>query len=96
VGETTTTLVAGKPPKVTPVAPVKLVPVMVTEAPPTVKPLPGLTPLTVGGDVGVGVGVGVAVGVGVGVGAGVGVGVGVGAKPVTMSYELFLVRVAPP
>ena len=41
------------PPKLTAVAPVKLVPVMVTTVPPAVGPLLGLTPVTVGGgDVG--------------------------------------------
>ena len=35
-------------PKLTAGAPVRLVPVMVTEAPPAGKPLTGLTPVTVG------------------------------------------------
>ena len=37
------------PPKLTAVAPVKLVPVMVTTVPPAVGPLLGLTPVTLGG-----------------------------------------------
>ena len=41
VAEWTVTPVAAVVPKVTPVAPVKLVPVMVTEVPPPVGPLPG-------------------------------------------------------
>jgi hypothetical protein len=45
---TTVTLVAAVPPIVT-VAPVaKLVPVMVTAVPPSVEPLLGLTPVTLG------------------------------------------------
>ena len=41
------------PPKLTAVAPLKLVPVMVTTVPPVVGPLLGLTAVTVGGgDVG--------------------------------------------
>ena len=46
--ETTMTPVAAAEPKLTPVAPVKLVPVMETEAPPAGKPADGLTVLTVG------------------------------------------------
>ena len=46
---TTITLVAGTPPMVTPVAPVKFVPVMVTGVPPAVGPLDGEIPVTVGG-----------------------------------------------
>ncbi len=42
VALTTVTLVAGTPPNVTAVAPVRLVPVMVTLVPPTVVPLVGL------------------------------------------------------
>ena len=43
-------LVAGLPgPKLTAVAPVKLVPVMVTVVPPVVGPVSGLTAVTVGG-----------------------------------------------
>ena len=38
-------------PKSTAVAPVKLVPLTVTEVPPAAGPLEGLTPLTVGGGV---------------------------------------------
>jgi hypothetical protein len=49
----TTTLVAAVPPMVTPVAPVKLDPVMVTEVPPAVVPELGLIPVTVGAGVGV-------------------------------------------
>ena len=40
--------VAGVPPKLTAVAPVRLVPVMTTVAPPVVTPLVGLRPVTVG------------------------------------------------
>lgn len=40
---------AGVPPKVTPVAPVKFVPLMVTLVPPTDRPVFGLTLVTVGG-----------------------------------------------
>ena len=46
---TTTTLVAAAPPMVIPVAPVKFVPVMVTDVPPAVGPLLGETAVTVGG-----------------------------------------------
>jgi hypothetical protein len=45
---TTTTLVAAEPPMVTEVAPVKLVPVIVTLVPPAVGPPVGLIALTVG------------------------------------------------
>ena len=45
----TTTPVAAWAPKWTAVAPVRLVPVMVTEVPPVVGPDEGLTPVTVGG-----------------------------------------------
>jgi len=48
VALTTVTLVAAAPPMVTPVAPVKLVPVIVTFVPPNVEPELGLIPLTVG------------------------------------------------
>ena len=50
VALTTTTLVAAVPPMVTLVAPVKLVPVIVTAAPPTNGPLAGLMDVTVGMD----------------------------------------------
>jgi len=42
-------LVATVVPNVTPVAPVKLLPVIVTTVPPPVGPEPGLTPVTLGG-----------------------------------------------
>ena len=42
------TLVAAVVPKSTAVAPVKLVPVIVTEVPPASEPLVGLMPVTVG------------------------------------------------
>jgi hypothetical protein len=45
---TTVILVADEPPIVTAVAPVKLVPVMVTLVPPAVGPLLGLMPVTAG------------------------------------------------
>ena len=45
---TTTTFDAVFAPKFTAVAPVKFVPVIVTEVPPTVDPEEGLTPVTVG------------------------------------------------
>ena len=45
----TMTLVAGVVPKSTAVAPVKLVPVMVTEVPPAGRPPDGEIPVTVGG-----------------------------------------------
>ena len=48
VASTTATLVAAAPPKVTLVAPVKVVPVMVTLVPPAVGPEFGLTEVTVG------------------------------------------------
>ena len=48
VFETTVKLAAATLPKVTPVAPVKLVPVMVTEVPPAVLPEVGLSAVTVG------------------------------------------------
>ena len=48
VSFTTEMLVAGAPPIVTPVAPVKFVPVSVTEWPPAAGPLGGLIALTVG------------------------------------------------
>jgi hypothetical protein len=50
VAEFTVKEEAGLPPKVTEVAPVKFVPVMVTESPPPVEPLIGLTPVIVGED----------------------------------------------
>jgi hypothetical protein len=55
-------VVAAVPPKLTAVTPVKFVPVIVTLVPPVVRPVFGLTLVTVGA----GVGVGVAEGVGVG------------------------------
>ena len=48
VAFTTTTLVAAAPPRATLVAPVKLVPVMVTVWPPAVEPVDGLIALTEG------------------------------------------------
>ena len=48
VSFTTEMLVAGAPPIVTPVAPVKFVPVSVTDWPPAVEPVDGLIALTVG------------------------------------------------
>ncbi len=45
----TVKVVAATVPNLTPVAPVKLVPVMVTEVPPAVDPEVGLMPVTVGG-----------------------------------------------
>ena len=48
VAFTTTTLVAAAPPRVTLVAPVKLVPVMVTAWPPADEPVDGLIALTEG------------------------------------------------
>ena len=48
VSEFTVKLVALTEPKLTPVAPVKPVPVRVTELPPTVEPKSELTPVTVG------------------------------------------------
>ena len=50
VALTTTTLVAAVPPMVTPVAPVRLAPVMVTDVPPAMGPLDGLIAETVGTD----------------------------------------------
>jgi hypothetical protein len=47
-GSTTTTLVAAAPPNVTLVAPVKKVPVIVTEVPPLMPPVLGETDETVG------------------------------------------------
>jgi hypothetical protein len=49
VSLTTVTFVAATPPIVTPVAPVKFVPVIVTLVPPPVGPEIGLMALTVGG-----------------------------------------------
>ena len=57
VAVTTLIEVPGLVPKSTAVAPVKLVPLTVTEVPPPAGPLFGLTPVTVGGGV-VGVGAG--------------------------------------
>ena len=48
VAETTTTLVQAAPPTVTPVAPVKLVPVSVMLVPPAVEPVAGETAVTAG------------------------------------------------
>jgi hypothetical protein len=48
VADTTVKDMAAAPPKDTAVVPVKFVPVMLTELPPTVYPLLGLTPVTVG------------------------------------------------
>ena len=48
VALTTTTLVAAVPPIVTPVAPVKFVPVIVTACPPAAGPLAALIALTAG------------------------------------------------
>ena len=48
VALTTVRLVAAAPPMVTPVAPVKLVPVIVTEVPPAIGPVEGLIAVTVG------------------------------------------------
>ena len=49
VALTTVTLVAAAPPMVTPVAPVKFVPVMVTLEPPAMDPKVGLMAVTAGG-----------------------------------------------
>ncbi len=49
VDETTVTLVAAVPPIVTPVAPAKPVPVIVTDVPPVVGPDDGVIELTAGG-----------------------------------------------
>jgi len=48
VAEATTKLVAGTPPTVTLVAPVKLVPLNVRAVPPVIGPLPGATDVSVG------------------------------------------------
>ena len=48
VAELTVNPVAAVVPKLTPVAPVKLVPVMVTVVPPVAGPVAGLTDVTVG------------------------------------------------
>ncbi len=48
VALSTVKLVAGVPPKLTAVAPVRLVPVMITGVPPVVTPLVGLRPVTAG------------------------------------------------
>ena len=50
VALTTDTDVAAVPPKVTPLVPVKFVPVIVTDMPPAVGPLEGLTVVIVGAD----------------------------------------------
>src|SRR5262249_10170906 len=50
VADTTVKLVAGVPPNDTPVAPLKLLPVIVTVVPPVAGPLAGDTLLTVGAD----------------------------------------------
>ena len=52
VALTTETLVAATPPIVTPVAPVKPVPVIVTAVPPAVVPLVGVREVTVGAEAG--------------------------------------------
>ena len=49
VADTAVTLVAATVPNVTPVAPVRLVPVMVTWVPPVVGPVVGLIEVTAGG-----------------------------------------------
>src|ERR1019366_2768871 len=49
VAELTTKLEAAVAPKLTALAPVRLVPVIVTEVPPALDPELGLTPVTVGG-----------------------------------------------
>ena len=51
LASTTVKLVAGTPPNVTAVAPVRLVPVMVTVVPPRVVPLVGPIDVTVGAGV---------------------------------------------
>jgi len=51
VALTTVTAVAAAPPMVTDVAPLKLVPVMVTAVPPAVLPVFGLIAVTVGAGV---------------------------------------------
>ncbi len=51
VALTTTTLVAGLPPTVTLLAPIKLVPLIVMVVAPRVEPEVGLTPEIVGGGV---------------------------------------------
>ena len=48
VAETTTKLVAGTPPTVTLVAPVRFVPAKVSAVPPVIGPLPGATDVSVG------------------------------------------------
>jgi hypothetical protein len=50
VALTIDTLAAAAPPILTPVAPVKFVPVIVTDVPPAVVPDDGLTPVTVGAE----------------------------------------------
>ena len=50
VAELTVNEPATVAPKLTAVAPVKLVPVTVTDVPPMIGPVPGLTAVTVGGD----------------------------------------------
>ena len=49
VAEFTVKLAAAMPPKETPLAPVKPVPVMTTEVPPRAEPLAGLRLVTAGG-----------------------------------------------
>jgi len=51
VAELTVKPVAGVAPKLTAVAPVKPVPVMVTEVPPAVGPVVGVVEVTVGGPI---------------------------------------------
>lgn len=50
VEEFTVMLVAAVPPNITVGEPVKLVPVIVTDVPPAVEPLDGLSPVIVGGE----------------------------------------------
>ena len=50
MGETTVKLVAGWPPKLTALVPVRLVPVIVTVVPPPGGPATGLTEVTLGVD----------------------------------------------
>ena len=52
VSLSTVKLVAAVPPIVTPLAPVKPVPVMVTAVPPSVEPVAGVMPVTVGATAG--------------------------------------------
>jgi hypothetical protein len=84
-------------PKLTDVAPLKFVPVIVTLVAPVVGPDVGLMLVTAGAGVGVGVAVGVAVGVGVGVPDEQGVAVDaefLGTGPTTTSKSLLLLSVS--